>query len=75
MDDDLVGEYWSVVADNINEKEDSDELLAWIVDMWVTMRGFSLTSHWMEVYKQVKGKNLKKTKSLRQELLASTSED
>ena len=75
MDDEKVGQCWSVVAVDIQEEEDSDELLGWIVDMWVTLRGFAVTSHWMEVYKQVKGKSVKKKKSLRKELQASASED
>ena len=39
-----------------------------LVDMWVTMRGFALTSKWMEEYKLEKEKALKKSKSLRKEL-------
>ena len=41
--------------------------------MWVTVRGFSITSKWMEEYKQAKEKVVKKKMSLRKELQAKLS--
>ena len=39
-----------------------------IIEMWVTIRGFALTSHWMEQYKQATREEVKKKKSLRKDL-------
>ena len=35
---------------------DEDDLLHRMVDMWITIRGFAITSKWMEDYKRVKKK-------------------
>ena len=61
-----VQQYWREVASNVIV--DSDELLKKIVEMWISMRGFSITSTWMEEYKNAKGKLVKKSKSLREKL-------
>ena len=58
-----VQQFWREVTSN-----DSDELLRKIVEMWVSMQGFSIMSAWMEEYKNAKGKLVKKSKSLREEL-------
>ena len=50
------------------DQEEAVKLLTEIVDMWVTMRGFAITSKWMEEYKKAKKKTTKKSKSLRGEL-------
>ena len=55
------------------EEEYAQELLQIIVEMWVTIRGFSLTSHWMEQYKQATREELKK-KSLRKDLKKKSEE-
>ncbi len=44
--------YYSIVSQDIDEEEWSSELLSEAIDLWVTIRGFSLASHWLEVYKQ-----------------------
>lgn len=48
--------------------EDVAELLHAIVDLWITTRGFALTSSWLEQYKLANKKNVKKSKSLRKGL-------
>ena len=63
--DRLVLSSWDVIATGI---EDAAELLAMVVDLWVTIRGFSLTSKWLEEYKLAKHKTLQKSKPLRDEL-------
>ena len=45
---------------SLMSEEDASELLFRIVEMWVTVRGFSITSKWMEEYKQAKEKVVKK---------------
>ena len=44
-------------------------LLRDITELWVTMRGYSLTSAWLEQYKNEKRLLLKKKKSLRKNLI------
>ena len=38
-----------------------------IVDLWVTMRGFSYASAWNEKYKQAKQKTTRKSKGVRKD--------
>ena len=72
--------YWSMVAYNW-EDDVSDILLEMIVNNWVTVRGFSFTSAFMEKYKQETKLSLQKSKGLRKTLVpktqgnSSTSED
>lgn len=44
--------YWSLVSQDIDEEEWSSELLSETINLWVTIRGFSLASHWLEAYKR-----------------------
>ncbi len=39
------------MATDIVDEEDVNELLHRIVDMWVKIRGFAITSEWMADYK------------------------
>ena len=59
---------WCMLSVDIRDEEDAMELLRMVVDSWVTMRGFALTSMWTEEYKRATAKNVKKGKSLRKEL-------
>ena len=47
--------YWSMVSVDLLD-ELSSELLQHIIDVWVKMRGFVLTSAWMEAYKRASQK-------------------
>lgn len=69
-----VQQHWCMAAVDIMDEEDADELLKMIVDLWITMRGFAITSLWMEEYKRATAKNVDKSKSLRKELQATSSE-
>lgn len=60
--------YWNLIAQDIDEEEQSLELLVEIVDLWVTVRGFSLASHWLEVYKTATKTLTKKSTGLRKGL-------
>ena len=44
----------ALISQDICEEQDSFELLTEISDMWVTVRGFSIASTWLEEYKKVK---------------------
>ena len=59
---------WCMLSVDIRDEEDAMELLRMVVESWVTMRGFVLTSMWTEEYKRATAKNVKKGKSLRKEL-------
>ena len=65
IDDQDVQCYWHMLALYIIKDEDVAELLHAIVDLWITTRGFALTSSWLEQYKLANKKNVKKSKSLR----------
>ena len=44
---------WTIAAD-IDEENLSLELLSHVVELWITIRGFSAAGAWMEYYKQCK---------------------
>ena len=46
----IVQVLWSTLSLDVTE-EYVQELLQDVVDMWVTIRGFSMTSFWIEQYK------------------------
>ena len=73
IDDEDVQCYWHMLALYIIKDEDVAELLHAIVDLWITMRGFALTSSWLEQYKLANKKNVKKSKSLREGLQDGSS--
>ena len=52
----------------IAREEDASELLNLIVEYWVTVRGFALTSMLLEEYKRATVTNVKKTKGFRKYL-------
>ena len=64
-EDDDVQFYWTLISQDI-EKDHVIELLADIADMWVTIRGFSLASSWLEEYER-KAK-VSKSRALRKDL-------
>ena len=59
--------YWSMVAVNWDETE-ANELLKVISQHWITIRGFSYASAFMENYKQSQKKRTQKAKGLRKTL-------
>ena len=73
--DDDVQYYWLfVVADfEIDSQEIHAILLQKIVELYVTVRGFSIASGWLEQYKQHTKHSTQRTKSLRREIHDSTS--
>ena len=60
--------FWSMLSVDIEEEQDALELLRTIIQLWITIRGFAMTSTWMESYKQVHKKSTKCSKGLRKRL-------
>ena len=60
--------FWTLISQEIDGEEDAIKLLEDIATMWVTIRGFSLASAWLEEYKRNKGVTVSKTKALRKKL-------
>ena len=69
-DDDDVQFYWVIVTADfeIDNREVHKTLLWKIVELYVTVRGFSLANGWVEKYKQRTKQATQKTKSLRRDL-------
>ena len=65
--DDDVQFYWSMLSVDIEEEHNS-ELLHHIVQLWLTIRGFSISKAWMENYKCAAKSDISKSKSLRKNL-------
>ena len=59
--------YWSMLSIDIHSPEDADELLKSVIQLWVTIRGYSLTAAWFEEYKKAHHSTSKK-KALRKDL-------
>ncbi len=57
--------HWTLLSQHIQDSESSDELLKEIIKLWITIRGFSITGYWMELYKEKEKNNIKKSRGLR----------
>ena len=70
-----VQEKWTVLTKYVDfeNPEDETKLLEEIVNLWVTIRGFSLAATWLETFKQQVKVNTKRKKSLRQSLVSDSS--
>ncbi len=68
--DENVQLHWNTVSAEW-ESEQSKVLFKMIVELWVTMRGFSYGSMWMEQHKQETKKTNQKSKGLRKNLITS----
>ena len=66
--DDDVQFWWSMISIDIDLEIEQSQLLEEIIEKWITMRGFSMVSSWLEQYKLAKQKNVKRSKSLRKDL-------
>ena len=64
--------HWAVLSQEVNDPEDAQELLNEIVTLWVTVRGFSITASWLEVYKKAEKKTVQKSTGLRKGLSGGT---
>ena len=61
--------YWSLVSSNWVE-EATQSLFSLIVQHWITIRGFSFASSFVEEYKKAQKKTLEKSKGIRKKLLS-----
>ena len=70
MDNENVKFYWLIVGVDFEEdnKAVHSELLKRIMELFVTMRGFSYASAWLEKYKQGTKKCTQKSKGLRKKI-------
>ena len=60
--------HWSILSAEWNIEEEK-ALLPMILDLWVTIRGFSYASAWNEKYKCEQQKSTQKSKGVRKELI------
>ena len=56
---------WLLLCLDLDDEELSNELLKYVVEMWLTIRGFSMANTWMEYYKQSDEFNTKSKTGLR----------
>ncbi len=60
--------YWAVLSQDIDDPNHDQELLGEIIKLWVTVRGFSMTATWMEIYKKKEKKTVQKSTGLRKSI-------
>lgn len=62
--------YWLIVGEDFDEDDQRvhTELLRRVIELYVTIRGFSYASGWLEKYKQINKKGTQKYKSLRKRI-------
>ena len=70
--DEDISFYWCLVAVNM-ETRTVNRLLHAIVELWVTICGFSFCSGWMELYKQETQKSLQCSKGLHKALFTDNT--
>ena len=51
-----------------SEDEHAQEVLSMLVNLWITVRGFSFASSWLEIYTRDKKRGLQRSKALRKEI-------
>ena len=70
--------YWLIVTADFDDDDDEEVksvLLSMIIELYLTMRGFSFASNWVEKFKQSAKKTTQKSKSLRRELYSQNQDD
>ena len=60
--------HWCLLSYETDD-EDATELLHMLVDLWITIQGFSFASSWLELYKREKKKGIQRSKPLRKDIL------
>ena len=66
--------HWSILSGNWQEEE-AGLLITMIIDHWITIRGFSFASAFMERHKQEHKKSLQKSKGIRKALYEKKIDD
>ena len=64
--------YWTLLSQDIDKPENSELLLTEIVNLWVTIRGFSMAASWLEEYKKNHKKTTQKSTGLRKSISGTT---
>jgi len=64
--------YWSMLSVDIRDDKDSLELLRHVIELWLTIRGYSMSKAWMEDYKCAVNTTTKGKKGLRKDLKKQT---
>ena len=67
--------YWCIATADfeVDDVEVHEQLLKMIIELFLTIRGFSYASAWMEHYKQALKKSTQRSKSLRKELYTDSN--
>ena len=65
---------WSKLSTDIDDNDSSCELLAAVIEKWVTLRGFAQVSSWVDDYKAATAEKVKKKKALRKSLAKNEEE-
>ena len=68
LEDEDVQFNWTLISQDLDSYEEAQELLYEIVRLWVTIRGFSIATMWMETYKQATKQTKQKSTGLRKHL-------
>ena len=69
LESDDVQFFWSIVAAPWEDGADIEmELLEMVIGMWLTIRGFSYASDWVEKFKLLEKKTKQKSKGIRKTL-------
>ena len=71
--DDDVNFFWSILSAEWEEEEQI--LLRMLIDLWVTIRGFSFSKSMMEMYKQAQKKTVQKSKGVRKQLIGKSTKE
>ena len=64
--------YWSIISAEWEEKEEQI-LLRMLIDLWVTVHGFSFAESMLEMYKQAQKKTVQKLKGVRKQLIGKST--
>ena len=66
--DEVVLFHWSLLAVHLDDETLEKELLHEVIEMWITIRGFSIVNEWMEKLKWQRKSSSSKAKGLRKGL-------
>lgn len=72
ISNDDVQYHWSALA--VNWDEEAEQLIKLIVEHWITIRGFSFVSAFMEMYKQRNKCTIDKSKALCKKLTTDSTQ-
>ncbi len=74
VSDDELQFHWCLISMDIDDEDASQELLSKIVQLWLTIRGFSTAGAYVEYYKHCRKRSTKKTAGLRKSLKRKRAE-